>query len=244
MRTMLATLALAAVVAAQDARPAYLGVSLAPVDADTRAHFQLDDAAEAGALILEVRPGTAAAAAGVRAGDVIVEFDGKPIATMDDLIAAVRARRAGDTVGYALLRRDGRISGSLKLGDRPAEPAEPQPMPAPTPAPAPAQPTAELDRRLDGLETELAALRARLLAARREQGQRPPQSLGGWIELVERGLAAAKAARDEERARWHIARLSVLKEMRDAGTRMPPPPADRIERKLDEILDLLRRARE
>ena len=42
--------------------------------------------------------GSAAAAVGVQSGDVIVSFDGVPVRTSDDFVAAVRAQRPGDTV--------------------------------------------------------------------------------------------------------------------------------------------------
>jgi putative serine protease PepD len=53
---------------------------------------KVDDAADA------VTSGGPAAKAGVRAGDVIVGFEGKRIRTPDQLIVSIRARAVGDTV--------------------------------------------------------------------------------------------------------------------------------------------------
>lgn len=52
--------------------------------------------------------GSAAEAVGVRAGDVIVSFDGLPLRTSDDFVAAVKAQRPGDTV-TVVLERGGEI---------------------------------------------------------------------------------------------------------------------------------------
>jgi PDZ domain-containing protein len=51
-----------------------------------------------GALIYQVGPRTAAAAGGVKCGDLITALDGKPIHTADDLVNAVHALKPGDTV--------------------------------------------------------------------------------------------------------------------------------------------------
>jgi serine protease Do len=48
-----------------------------------------------GAVVAEVMPGSAAAAAGVHEGDVILEIDRQRIATADDAIAILSAPRKG-----------------------------------------------------------------------------------------------------------------------------------------------------
>ncbi|GAA3697581.1 hypothetical protein GCM10022399_12400 [Terrabacter ginsenosidimutans] len=62
---------------------------------------EVDDAADA------VTAGGPAAKAGVKAGDVIVGFEGKRIRTPDQLIVSIRARAVGDTVSLKV-RRDGK----------------------------------------------------------------------------------------------------------------------------------------
>lgn len=51
-----------------------------------------------------IHVGSPAAAAGLRAGDVITSFDGKTIAGPDELIVAVRAKNVGDQVRLTYLR--------------------------------------------------------------------------------------------------------------------------------------------
>lgn len=53
-----------------------------------------------------VTPGGPADVAGLKAGDVIVAFNGRPVTTPDELIVAIRAQDVGDTVTLTL-RRDG-----------------------------------------------------------------------------------------------------------------------------------------
>ncbi|HWH31698.1 MAG TPA: PDZ domain-containing protein, partial [Egibacteraceae bacterium] len=64
-------------------------------------------------------PGTPAAGAGVRAGDVIVTVDGEPVDAMEDLYAALRARAPGDRLPLEIARGGGRLSVTPVLADRP-----------------------------------------------------------------------------------------------------------------------------
>jgi putative serine protease PepD len=54
-----------------------------------------------------VSPSGPAGKAGVRAGDLIVEFDGRKVTDPDDLVVAIRAKSVGDEVSMKV-RRDGR----------------------------------------------------------------------------------------------------------------------------------------
>jgi putative serine protease PepD len=51
--------------------------------------------------------GSPAAVAGIQAGDVVVSFDGLPVARMPDLMVALRAYSPGDEVTVAVTRPDG-----------------------------------------------------------------------------------------------------------------------------------------
>jgi len=87
---------------------AFLGVSGAFVTEEGRA----------GALIVEVIPGSAAQQAGIQVDDVIVSIDGVPIQGIDDLAAQVRTHRPGEIVEVLLLRDGEEIAYQVTLGER------------------------------------------------------------------------------------------------------------------------------
>lgn len=61
-----------------------------------------------GFRLSDVMKGSPAEAAGLKGGDVIVEFDGKPISNLYDFTYALRTKKPGDTVSVKY-RRDGQI---------------------------------------------------------------------------------------------------------------------------------------
>ncbi len=76
--------------------------------------------ADGGAGIAEVRPGTPAAGAGLRDGDVVTRIDGEAVRSADALRSSIDARKPGETVELTV-RRDG-STRTLKvtLGSRPS----------------------------------------------------------------------------------------------------------------------------
>ncbi|GMA26751.1 S1C family serine protease [Arenivirga flava] len=75
-----------------------------------------DQSSTVGALIDDVSPGGAAAAAGLRSGDVVTAIDGKPVTSMSDLVAQVRAQAAGASVTITYNRGDGAGEVEVTLG--------------------------------------------------------------------------------------------------------------------------------
>lgn len=65
-------------------------------------------AAGGGARVEGIVPGSPAAAAGIRAGDRILTFGGRPVASGKALVAAIEAARAGDAVRVRI-ERSGRV---------------------------------------------------------------------------------------------------------------------------------------
>ncbi len=84
---------------------AYLGVSLP------------DDGA---ARLGEVVDGTPADRAGLRADDVVVEVDGEPIETGDELREAIDAHKPGDKITLTIRRAGDERTVEVTLGERPA----------------------------------------------------------------------------------------------------------------------------
>jgi serine protease Do len=60
-----------------------------------------------GALVRSVSPGGAAGKAGMKPGDVIASFNGKPVKKNDDLVSMVMATKPGTTVPLKVIRNGG-----------------------------------------------------------------------------------------------------------------------------------------
>jgi S1-C subfamily serine protease len=65
-----------------------------------------------------VRPGSPADRAGLQAGDVIVRFAGVSIRTLDDLVFALRSRRAGEAVEVTYMRGGAERTARATLEER------------------------------------------------------------------------------------------------------------------------------
>jgi putative serine protease PepD len=85
---------------------AYLGVSI--------------DATASAARIAEIRPSTPAAGAGLKAGDEVVEVDGKTISSGDDLTRVIDAHKPGDKISVTYRRSGSEHTVSLTLATRPS----------------------------------------------------------------------------------------------------------------------------
>ncbi len=66
----------------------------------------------------DVRDGTPAAKAGLKAGDILIEFDGKAIGNLYDFTYALRAHKAGDEVLVKVLRGSQTIEAKVLLTER------------------------------------------------------------------------------------------------------------------------------
>ena len=89
-----------------------LGVSIADVDADDVAAKKLSS--QSGALVQSVEDASAAAKAGIKSGDVIVEFDGERVRSAAQLRRLIQATPAGRKVGVAVSRDGQRMSFTVE----------------------------------------------------------------------------------------------------------------------------------
>jgi aminopeptidase YwaD len=71
-----------------------------------------------GVRFADVRPGSPAAKAGLKAGDVLTEFDGKKIQNLYDFTYALRAKKPGQEVLVKVLRGDQTIEAKVLLTER------------------------------------------------------------------------------------------------------------------------------
>jgi hypothetical protein len=73
---------------------------------------------ENGVRFSDVRPGSPAAKAGLKAGDVLIQFGDKPIKNLYDFTDALRRSKVGDVVEVKVLRGQETITASVKLEQR------------------------------------------------------------------------------------------------------------------------------
>ncbi|HEX6491125.1 MAG TPA: trypsin-like peptidase domain-containing protein [Gaiellaceae bacterium] len=93
----------------QKVQHAYLGVFVAPTTTGS------------GARLAQVKSGSPAASAGLKAGDVITSFGGQSIRSPDDLTSAVANKKPGDKVSLTYLRGNHQTKTTeVTLGTRPA----------------------------------------------------------------------------------------------------------------------------
>src|SRR5271155_3141088 len=103
-----------------DARMPALGINAEDLSGQLGSYFGAPDGA--GILIREVRSGTAAAKAGLQAGDVIVKVDGKPVRTLADLRVVLRDKSDKKTVALGIIRKSAEMSVTVGI-ERP-QPSE------------------------------------------------------------------------------------------------------------------------
>jgi serine protease Do len=88
-----------------------IGVSVAAVPREGFEDFGLKT--RAGAIVATVTPGGAASKAGIEPGDVIFQFNGRPVTNRDELVAAVVATKPGTSVQLKVLRN--KVEKSLNV---------------------------------------------------------------------------------------------------------------------------------
>ena len=71
-----------------------------------------------GVRIQGVRPGSAAEKAGMKGGDILIQFGDKPIKNLYDFTDALRRSKIGDVVHVTVLRDGKEVSADVKLEQR------------------------------------------------------------------------------------------------------------------------------
>ncbi len=86
----------------------WLGVSIQPLDAELAESFGLDRVT--GALVTRVLPDTPAEKAGLKRGDVLLSFDGKPVRSVKELQLLVASSPLGEELPLTILREGTRLT--------------------------------------------------------------------------------------------------------------------------------------
>lgn len=96
-----------------DGRGPMLGIDAEDVSGQLGSYFGAPDGT--GILIREVRPGMAAEKAGLKAGDVIVKVDGKPVRTLAELRAQLRDKGEQKSVSLGILRKGAELNVAVTI---------------------------------------------------------------------------------------------------------------------------------
>jgi S1-C subfamily serine protease len=115
---------------------AFIGISAVAISKNVARVFRLP--VSNGLLVQSVKPGSGAARAGLKAGttqvvlagesynlggDIVVEADGTPVASLDKLRDIVAAKQPGETLRLTVYRGDKKTHLDVKLGRQPTSPS-------------------------------------------------------------------------------------------------------------------------
>ena len=106
-------------IASGTVRRSYLGVGIQPVVARPGQTVRRPN--RQGVVVADVQPNTPAAAAGVKTGDVIVEFAGKPVANPQELQQAVEQAPIGGKQPLTVMRDGKRTTLEVTTREQPAD---------------------------------------------------------------------------------------------------------------------------
>ncbi|MGI6454058.1 MAG: Do family serine endopeptidase [bacterium] len=101
-------------------RRGYIGVQLVSLSGDIADYYEQEYNVTQGALVQQVLPGTPGEKAGLQKGDLIIEFNGKPISGSSQLVNLVTSTEVGKDVQLTVLRKGERKNITLTLTERPA----------------------------------------------------------------------------------------------------------------------------
>lgn len=97
-----------------------LGVVIQDLTSDLSQAFNLGEN-QRGVVVAQVQPGSAAAKAGIEAGDVVISIDGRPVESAAEMRNAIGSHRIGDKVKLTLLRDGSTKTVEAKIGEPQAD---------------------------------------------------------------------------------------------------------------------------
>ncbi|MBS1817784.1 MAG: trypsin-like peptidase domain-containing protein [Acidobacteria bacterium] len=114
----------------------YVGITLRDLDPDLQRSLHIP--VPSGAVIQDVTSGSPGERAGLKPYDVVVAFEGVPVATDDELIHEISSRAPGSTAQLRVIRDDREFTVTVKLAERPGRDGEPRRRDSDAPAAPPA----------------------------------------------------------------------------------------------------------
>ncbi|HEY9164715.1 MAG TPA: trypsin-like peptidase domain-containing protein [Candidatus Kryptonia bacterium] len=93
---------------------AWVGMQLQTVDQEIARYYGLSEAS--GALVNTIEPGSPAEKAGVKSGDLVLKYQGKPVRNADALQAQLDDLRPGDKFRVEVLRDNKLVKLSIRVG--------------------------------------------------------------------------------------------------------------------------------
>jgi serine protease Do len=96
-----------------DRRTPMLGIGAEDLTPQLGAFFGAPD--NSGVLVREVHSGTPAEKAGLKAGDVIIQVDGKPVHSLDELRAQLREKTGQKAVNLGILRKGSQLTLPVEI---------------------------------------------------------------------------------------------------------------------------------
>jgi serine protease Do len=100
----------------------WLGVNIQNMTPELAKSFNIK--ADEGVLIAQVEPNSPASKAGLRSGDIVLEYNGKEMKSPEDLSIGVADTKVGTPAKVKVMREGKTLNLDVSVGERPAERAE------------------------------------------------------------------------------------------------------------------------
>ena len=97
----------------------WLGVAIQDMNADLARSFKMSQ--KSGALVTDVSKDSPAAKAGIKQGDVIIGYDGKPVKDVTDLRGRVAMTSPGTKVDLTLVRNEKQQELTVQVAEQPSD---------------------------------------------------------------------------------------------------------------------------
>ena len=99
--------------------PTYMGIT--PLDSEMLGYYATDIEIQKGIYVYNVKAGTPAAAAGLKAGDIITHINGIEVNTLVKFKSILYSLNAGDTISVKYLKNNTEYTVDIKLAEMPEE---------------------------------------------------------------------------------------------------------------------------